>query len=138
MTSPNSNPAAGDRGALVLSSTSSTGKSANTPVNRQIQEIDRDDLDTAVIASSSARASQALHVPTRVDAVIDTLHTARLRCLASRLHELGERPLYELLRELLSGQELLETLERYARLDPDVIRALGADRLPPSCRQVQP
>jgi hypothetical protein len=69
--------------------------------------------------------------------VVETFHTARLRRLASRVHELGERPLYEPLRELLSGHELLETLERYARLDPAIVRALGADRLPPSCRRVQ-
>jgi hypothetical protein len=57
--------------------------------------------------------------------------TARLRLLAARLHRLGERPLFELLRELDAGADLWARLERYARLDPDIVRYLGADQLPP-------
>jgi hypothetical protein len=43
---------------------------------------------------------------------------ARLRLLADRLHRLGPRPLYEFLRELINGAELLPRLEVYARLAP--------------------
>jgi hypothetical protein len=42
----------------------------------------------------------------------------RLRHLAARIHELGERPLYELFLELERGTDLHNTLERYARLSP--------------------
>ena len=53
----------------------------------------------------------------------------RLQYLAGRLHALGPRPTYELLRELAAGADLLNRLEVYARLDPDMVRALGADVL---------
>jgi hypothetical protein len=52
---------------------------------------------------------------------------ARLRYLARRLHALGERPLFEFLRELEGGAGLRARLERYARLDPEFIRSLGGD-----------
>ena len=54
----------------------------------------------------------------------------RLRHLAARIHELGERPLYELFLELERGADLHDTLERYARLSPlaEFIAALGGDR----------
>jgi hypothetical protein len=57
---------------------------------------------------------------------------ARLRLLARRIHGLGPRPLYELLRELDAGAELGPRLEAYARLAPlaDFIRAHGGDQLP--------
>ena len=55
---------------------------------------------------------------------------ARLRHLARHLHQLSERPVYELLRELDAGADLLDALERYRTLDPSVVRALGGDRLP--------
>jgi hypothetical protein len=53
----------------------------------------------------------------------------RLQYLAARLHALGPRPTYELLRELATGEDLCDRLEVYARLDPDMVRALGADVL---------
>lgn len=55
---------------------------------------------------------------------------ARLRHLARRLHALGERPLYELLRELAAGADLIERLEVYADLPGDLIAAFNGDRLP--------
>jgi hypothetical protein len=56
----------------------------------------------------------------------------RLRHLARQIHELGERPLYELFRELEQGADLLPTLEAYARLAPfaQFIAENGGDRLP--------
>src|SRR5262245_16268725 len=38
----------------------------------------------------------------------------RLRYLANRLHQLGPRPLFELLAEAVQGAPLIERLERYA------------------------
>jgi hypothetical protein len=57
---------------------------------------------------------------------------ARLRHLARQIHALGERPLFEIFRELDSGSPLGETLERYARLEPlaAFIASQGGDRLP--------
>jgi hypothetical protein len=54
----------------------------------------------------------------------------RLRRLARRLHGLGERPIYELLAEIVQGADIMVRLERYAALDPDTVRALGGDELP--------
>ena len=56
----------------------------------------------------------------------------RLRRLAFALHALGERPLYELLREVEDGADLRERLEAYARLPVDFIRANGADKFQPA------
>jgi hypothetical protein len=42
----------------------------------------------------------------------------RLRHLAQRIHSLGPRPLFELLRELDAGADVADALERYARLAP--------------------
>jgi hypothetical protein len=51
---------------------------------------------------------------------------ARLRRLTARVHALGPRPLYELIREVLDGADLCARLERYAELDPAICRYLGA------------
>ena len=58
-----------------------------------------------------------------------TVPDARLRQLARRVHALGERPLYELLRELFAGRDLIERFEAFVRLDPALVRALGGDHL---------
>jgi hypothetical protein len=55
---------------------------------------------------------------------------ARLRHLARRLHALGERPLYELMRELVAGADPVGRLEVYCRIDPAILAALGGDVLP--------
>jgi hypothetical protein len=55
----------------------------------------------------------------------------RLWVLACRLHELGKRPLFELLVEIVCGADPVERLERYARLDPYVVRKIKADCTPP-------
>jgi hypothetical protein len=71
--------------------------------------------------TASRRRSQAPRIPRE-----------RLRHLARRVHALGPRPLYELLRELEAGLPLVERLEVYARLGDlaDFIKQLGGDRLP--------
>jgi hypothetical protein len=65
-----------------------------------------------------------------------TVRDARLRRLARHLHLLGERSVYELLREIIGGRDSVERLEVYARLDADIVAAIGGDRLP-SLRPVQ-
>jgi hypothetical protein len=55
----------------------------------------------------------------------------RLRALAPRVHALGEAPLFHLFRELAAGADLVGTLETYATLHADFIRANRGDRLAP-------
>jgi hypothetical protein len=56
----------------------------------------------------------------------------RLRHLATRLHQLGPRPLYEWAAEIIAGStDPLGRLEVYGRLDPQTLHALGADTLSP-------
>jgi len=63
----------------------------------------------------------------------DNISAVRLQRLAARLHELGLRSKYELLRELAPGADHLIRLEAYARLDADMLRELGGDVLPIDC-----
>jgi hypothetical protein len=54
-----------------------------------------------------------------------------LRYLAvERLHDLGPGPLFLIVRELIAGADLAETLERYGRLPCEFVHASGGDRLP--------
>ncbi len=62
---------------------------------------------------------------------------ARLRRLARNIHRLGERPLYELSRELSTEADLRERLERYAELDPGLVANLGGHDLPPPLRLIE-
>jgi hypothetical protein len=61
------------------------------------------------------------------------IDATRLRFLATWIHRLSERPLYELLRELDRGADLSAMLERYARLAPvaDVVHAHDGDHPQP-------
>jgi hypothetical protein len=58
------------------------------------------------------------------------IDSARLRYLARRLHALGERPLYELMRKLVAGADPVARLEAYCRIDPAILIALGGVTLP--------
>jgi hypothetical protein len=49
----------------------------------------------------------------------------RLRHLASHLHSLGPRATYEFLKEVTGGADPMERLERYSRLTPEMLHALG-------------
>jgi hypothetical protein len=59
---------------------------------------------------------------------------ARFWRLVRHLCRCGERAVGELFREVIEARtapaELEARLESYARLDPDVLRALGADKAP--------
>jgi len=43
---------------------------------------------------------------------------------------LGERPVYEYLKEVVDGANAVDRLEAFARLDPAVVAALGGSALP--------
>jgi hypothetical protein len=72
----------------------------------------------------------------QLDSLGKPIALARLRRLADQLHALGPRPLFEYLREIIAGADPVDRLERYAAIDPDVLRALGGDHLPPVHRVV--
>jgi hypothetical protein len=52
--------------------------------------------------------------------------TAAAEIEAARLHALGERPLFELFRELLAGADVASRLEAYARIDVDIYAAVAS------------
>jgi hypothetical protein len=62
--------------------------------------------------------------------MMSTIPRDRLRHLARQIHRLGERPLFELFRELDAGAPLWPRLEVYATLPADFIAAWGGDTLP--------
>lgn len=51
--------------------------------------------------------------------------------LARHLHELGPRAVLEAMLDLERGASLDDVLADYGRLDAHIVRALGADRMPP-------
>jgi hypothetical protein len=64
----------------------------------------------------------------------------RLRALAPRIRQLGDRPLYELLCELVSlSTEALARVEAYGQLNlhADFIEAYGGRDLPPAVFRVK-
>ena len=69
-------------------------------------------------------------------------HAADLRLQrdVTAVHRLGARALYELLREIGAIAGTRTTIDRivarYAGLDPELLRALGADRFPASVWEV--
>ena len=67
----------------------------------------------------------------------DRLFNVRLPVLVQHLHDLGVRPVAECLLELVGNDDgarvtLLAVLERYAKLDPAMVWAVGADVFPPA------
>ena len=79
----------------------------------------------------------------RLDASKDTQTVSTAQGLAGtrferqvlRVHALGPRPLGEMLAEIANatGQPAVvaDHVEKYSRLDRDILRAVGADRFPP-------
>ena len=63
---------------------------------------------------------------------------ARLRRqrLVEHLHRLGPAPLGHFLREVENGASIPDHLERYAKIDPEFVRALGGDRYAPGLHVV--
>ena len=65
------------------------------------------------------------------------LFNARLPVLVQHLHDLGPRPVAECLLEVAGNDDgarvtLLAVLERYAKLDPATVQAVGGDVFPPA------
>lgn len=55
----------------------------------------------------------------------------RRQRLVEALHRLGPAPLGYFLREVENGANIPDHLERYAKIDPAFVRALGGDRYAP-------
>jgi hypothetical protein len=55
----------------------------------------------------------------------------RRQRLVEHLHRLGPSPLGHFLNEVEAGAAIPEHLERYSRIDPEFVRALGGDRYAP-------
>lgn len=55
---------------------------------------------------------------------------ARLRRLCAHLHGLGPRSVYEFVRAIGAGRDIVLTLEGFRRLDASVVKYLGGDRMP--------
>ena len=55
---------------------------------------------------------------------------ARRRLLISRLHRLGPAPLFHLLTDLDTGKPVWPTVDKYAALPADFIKAYGGDKFP--------
>ena len=64
----------------------------------------------------------------------------RLERMVERVHALGPRVLAELLAEIATATDqpalIADRVAAYARLDPDLIRAIGADKFPPMLMEV--
>ncbi len=60
----------------------------------------------------------------------------QFRQTVERVHALGARPLTEMLAEFAVKHSIMpalhETLERYASIDPQALRALGGDKFSPA------
>jgi hypothetical protein len=56
--------------------------------------------------------------------------STRRQLLVLHLHRCGPRPVLEALIEVSQGNDVDETLERYAAIPSDVYHQLGADQLP--------
>jgi len=59
----------------------------------------------------------------------DALRARRQR-QAEHLHDLGPVAVFHAVREIAAGADLDVVLARYARLDPEILRALRGDRFP--------
>ena len=55
---------------------------------------------------------------------------ADLKRLCAHLHRVGERSVYEFVREVAGGADPIARLEAYERLDPAILAYLGGDRIP--------
>ena len=66
---------------------------------------------------------------------VTTLRRQRRQRLASIVHRLGARAVFELLDEIVRYHHLADDIDhrlaRYAAADRDVLRAVGGDRFPP-------
>ncbi len=72
---------------------------------------------------------------TQISPTTQPLAGPRIERMVEHLHSLGPRPLAECLIEIATAtghpEIVADRVEAYAALDPDLVRALGADRFAP-------
>ena len=69
-------------------------------------------------------------VPRRANHFSDRrVDDARLRRQSAHLRRLGDRSVYEYIRWVANGADPIEALAAFDRLDPSIVKYLGADRL---------
>jgi hypothetical protein len=56
------------------------------------------------------------------------INRLRRQRLVEHLHRLGPSPVGHFLNEVERGASVAERLERYSRIDPEFVRALGGDK----------
>jgi hypothetical protein len=92
------------------------------------------DAEPGLNISTPADRSGLANTTTNSFAQLAALDDLRLQRGVERLHRLGARPLYELFielgKELLIRSEIAAKVMRYAQLDPDIVRSIGADQFP--------
>ena len=104
------------------------------------QRLDRVTATTADVMRILPFAGPPAHMsPGEIPAGLATtqpLAGPRFEHMVERLHRLGSRVLGELLFEIATATSepglISDCVEAYAGLDPVIVRALGADRFPPS------
>lgn len=84
--------------------------------------------------AGSRRSVATLPKTSLANARQNTLRQLRLQNLSRHLYELGPRSVLEFVSEVAAtfGEDVVERLEAYGRLDAAALRALGADSLPAS------
>ena len=94
------------------------------------------EITTTIGVSTSCitMVSEAQHLP--VHNTPATFAGPRHERQVALLHALGPRPLFEFLADIArsTGQHALiaDHIAEYASLDPEIVRAIGADRFPPN------
>ena len=66
----------------------------------------------------------------------ESIRRLRRQRLVEHLHRLGPAPLGHFLREVENGASISDHLERYAKIDPEFVRALGGDRFAPAMHAI--
>jgi hypothetical protein len=78
-----------------------------------------------------------MNARTTTSATIASSIALRVRALAIRIHDLGPRPLFELMCELAGGADPLSRLEAYGALDPHTVSVLGGSEMPPTLYRIK-
>jgi hypothetical protein len=81
--------------------------------------------------SDSQRQGRAAKGAGGMQRGIDARARLRRQRLVEHLHRLGPAPLGHFLREVENGASISDHLERYAKIDPAFVRALGGERYAP-------
>jgi len=97
----------------------------------------RGNLTTALVPETESPIKGGHEGTMQTSATIPSSIALRVRAPSQHLFRLGERPVFEWCCEVIGGADPLARLERYAQLDPDTVRELGGDVMPPTIHRVK-